>query len=130
MSETRRERRGFVYVLVFPNGFYYVGYTRNTLEERWAKGKAYINASNKQMRKAIEIYPWEEIQKFYLYMPDEKLGWFIEACLINALNSTEDGYNVSKGHYWKSVNKTSVSNLIKKHSEVNTLYQMVKGGKA
>ena len=116
---------GFVYVLLFPSGETYVGYTTQTLEQRWNNGKAYIYASNKWMRQAVIETPWDRIKKYAVHIADEKHGWFAESLLIAALNSVKEGLNVSEGHFAKAVNKTSAQNFIKRYPKINDLYRCV-----
>ena len=120
------KKRGFVYVLLFPSGECYVGYTTQTCEERWNNGKAYLYASNKRMRQAISRYSWNSIQKFVYHIENERHGWFAESLLINALRSVEKGLNVSAGHYPKAVNEASARKFIERYPGINDLYRSVK----
>lgn len=117
--------RGFVYVLLFPSGETYVGYTTQTLEERWIHGKAYIYSSNKWMRQAVIDTPWDSIKKYAVHIENEKHGWFAESLLIAALKSEKEGLNVSKGHFAKAVNVTSARNFIRRYPEVDDLFRCV-----
>ena len=116
---------GFVYVLLFPSGETYVGYTTKTLEQRWNHGNAYINASNKRMRQAVQETPWDQIKKYAVHIEDEKHGWFAESLLIALLKSKREGLNVSEGHFAKAINITSAQNFIKLYPEINDLYRCV-----
>lgn len=49
------------YCLTFPNGKMYVGITSQDPERRWRKGKGY--AEDSFVRKAIEKYGWENVEK-------------------------------------------------------------------
>ena len=118
-----KKQQGYVYVLLFPDYSTYVGYTKNTVEKRWANGKGYY--WQPQMRDAIERYGWERIRRFYCNIPDEKLGWFAESLLIALLNSQRDGYNISCGHYMKSINRTSATNFFNKFPDVKQMYNNI-----
>lgn len=87
-----------VYYHSFPNGKYYFGITRQTLQKRFKGGAGY--AEQAVMRRAIQKYGWDNIQHCVFA---SRLT-FEEACnmekiLIAKFNTVDPtfGYNLSRG---------------------------------
>ena len=120
-------KRGFVYVLLFPDGGTYVGYTRRTLQERWGCGSSYLNCSNKWMQNAVRSFNWEQIIKYSIHVPNEGHGLLIESLLIWALESnTGEGYNVQNGSDRNCLTKPCINKLCEMYPDIKQICNSVK----
>lgn len=79
------------------NGKCYVGQTKNDVEKRWQSGKGY--SGSKRFYRAIVKYGWDNFEHEILEtnIPTRELANEREIYYIDLYNSTEYGYNVSKG---------------------------------
>ena len=82
-----------IYILIFPNGKYYIGKSINPIK-RWNNGDGYI--TNKEMYIDIKNYGWENIEKKILYKnltADEAKQKENETIVIYRSYMKEYGYN-------------------------------------
>lgn len=87
-----------VYLLTFPNGKKYCGYTSQKLERRWNSGHGYEKCP--LVYRAIQKYGWENVTKELLYDFDnsaEALQKEKEVIAELNLTNTEYGYNLHQG---------------------------------
>lgn len=86
----------YLYCHLFPNGKRYIGITRTSPEKRWSGGKGYKD--QQKMARAIEKYGWDNIE--HQIITDgltREQAERLEMYLIDALDTVENGYNVSIG---------------------------------
>lgn len=85
-----------LYCHLFPNGKRYIGITRTAPEKRWSDGKGYKD--QQKMARAIEKYGWENIEhQIITNSLSREQAEQLEMYLIDALDTVENGYNVSIG---------------------------------
>ena len=87
-----------VYKLTDPEGKVYIGYTGQSVEKRWKKGKNYNRHS--PIRRAIDALGWDAFQKEILCENLTKEGAEkLEAWFVDHYDSTnaEKGYNGMTG---------------------------------
>jgi hypothetical protein len=85
-----------LYCHLFPNGKRYIGITKTSTEKRWSDGKGYKD--QQKMARAIEKYGWDNIE--HQIITDgltREQAERLEMYLIDALDTVENGYNVSIG---------------------------------
>jgi group I intron endonuclease len=107
-----------IYLLSFPNGKYYVGRTKNTLEQRLIEHKAAAKKQKKhQLYYAINKYGWDSIEKSVIHtaIAEEELI-LRELFYIQKYNSVEEGYNMTYnteigGDNWKGRKHTEEYDL-------------------
>lgn len=100
ISEVPRKdnRRYSIYILIFPNGKYYIGKATNP-KRRWNNGYGYI--ANKEMYADIQRYDWENIEKKILYKnltKEQAKQKENETIVIYKSYMKEYGYNKSITH--------------------------------
>src|SRR5574344_416516 len=87
-----------VYVHTTPSGKMYVGQTKQSVNQRWLKGKGYLD--NPHFMNAIRKYGWNNIQHKIVAsnLTDEQADE-LERQLIHKYDSTnpEIGYNIQLG---------------------------------
>lgn len=88
----------YVYVLTFPNGKRYVGYTKNRPEKRWCNGHGY---RAKRIRAAIDFYGWDNIEKETFVFNTDYDAKYGEMYLILYYQSHkyDYGYNNNRSFY-------------------------------
>ncbi len=98
IQKGRKENKYVVYKHIFPNEKYYIGITKNNVEDRWKSGTGYNNQI--LMKRAIEKYGWDNIRHEIV---EEGLT-YKEACdkeqyYIDLFKTTnrQYGYNVTSG---------------------------------
>lgn len=87
-----------IYLLIFPNGKQYCGYTSQTLNHRWDNGNGYKKCP--LVYKAIQKYGWENIEKKLIFSSDNQDEAFEkekEIILKYHLTNTDYGYNLDIG---------------------------------
>jgi predicted GIY-YIG superfamily endonuclease len=88
-------REWSVYIHIFPNGKKYDGISQQP-EKRWNKGHGYDNQP--KMARAVKKYGWNNIKHKIVAIGLKKSeAEAVERALIQALDSIENGYNVSIG---------------------------------
>lgn len=93
------ERKTYkVYLLTFPNGKKYCGFTSRKLERRWDNGNGYQKCP--LVYKAIQKYGWDNVKKELLYefeTEEEGLNKEKEVIKEMQLTNPEYGYNLHEG---------------------------------
>ena len=87
-----------VYLLIFPNGKQYCGYTSQELKKRWSNGHGYDKCP--LVHKAIKKYGWENIdKKIIATFAQKEYAFSKERQTIAKLHLTnpEYGYNIDQG---------------------------------
>lgn len=87
-----------VYLLTFPNGKQYCGYTSRSLQKRWNNGKGYDKCP--LMKRAIDKYGWINVKKELLFTFDnaeEALNKEKEIIAEKQLTNQQFGYNLDSG---------------------------------
>ena len=87
-----------IYLLTFPNGKHYCGYTSQTLEHRWRNGRGYESCP--LVYKAIQKYGWGNIKKQVIATyAQQDYAYSKERQVIRELQLTnpEYGYNIDQG---------------------------------
>lgn len=98
-----------VYEHLFPNGKRYIGITSTLCEKRWRKGEGY--KTQIKMYRAINKYGWKNIQHNIIAENlNKKQAEDIERYLISALNTIDNGYNVSIGG--ENINTTYLNKYV------------------
>lgn len=87
-----------IYMLTFPNGKKYCGYTSRSLKARWNNGKGYEKCP--LVYRAILKYGWENVTKELLFSFDNKeeaLEKERETIAALSLTNPDYGYNIHEG---------------------------------
>lgn len=87
-----------VYLLTFPNGKKYCGYTSRELKKRWNNGNGYEKCP--LVYKAIQKYGWNNVQKDLLFefnTSEEGLNKEKEIIALYDLTNPNKGYNLHEG---------------------------------
>lgn len=92
------ENKYKIYMLTFPNGKKYCGYTSQSLNKRWNNGNGYKKCP--LVWRAIQKYGWENITKELIFSSndsDECLKKEKEIISQNNLTNPDYGYNLHEG---------------------------------
>lgn len=84
-----------VYKHTFPNGKIYIGITRQSLCDRWWRGKGYHH--NKYILNAVDKYGWDNIKHEILYenlTEEQAIAKETELIKLYKSNEKEFGYNI------------------------------------
>lgn len=87
-----------IYLLTFPNGKKYCGYTSQELENRWKNGHGYAKCP--LVNKAIEKYGWNTVKKELIFETlNQDIAYTKEKEIIANLDLTNPnkGYNLDPG---------------------------------
>lgn len=88
------ERNYSVYIHEFPDGKYYVGLTKQSLEARWQNGDGY---KSQPVYDAILNFGWNSINHYSIDDLTREEAQELEKELIKKYNSVDNGYNISEG---------------------------------
>ena len=107
-----------VYLLTFPSGKHYCGFTSQKLEKRWNYGKGYQKCP--LVYKAILKYGWDNVEKKLIFSSDDRdeaLQKEKDTIAELQLTNPDYGYNLHEGGKPNGNNIFSNKDFIEKHKQ-------------
>ena len=113
-----------VYLLTFPSGKHYCGFTSQKLEKRWNYGKGYQKCP--LVYKAILKYGWDNVEKKLIFSSDDRdeaLQKEKDTIAELQLTNPDYGYNLHEGGkpnkkkkkkkrtYWSKIGRNKKENF-------------------